>query len=233
MISGDRRWHVYRYKGRDMGSNIVRRLLLVVLPVAALLSAPTSASAQADEEMPPPPPAQQPVYTAPLSQTTQTTYVPQSVAMSGPDEINDFDFSRPVPAGYTIVHRKRLGLLIGGGVTLGVSYMYGALFAAAASDEARYDYNYDGTSDGGGENKMASLWIPVAGPFLQMAKEDSATGRVLLFGLGAAQTTGAIMLYYGLTTKKKVLVRNDFVGSLNITPNVGYGTTGMLVSGRF
>jgi len=213
-----------------MGSNIVRRLLLLVLPVAALLGAPTSASAQAyDEEMPPPQPAVQPVYPAPLSQTTQTTYVPQSVAMSGPDEIEDFDFSRPTPAGYTLVHRARKGLLIGGSVTLGVSYMYGVLFAAAGSDESRYDY--DGT--GGGENKMAALWIPVAGPFLQMAREDSATGKVLLFGLGAAQTTGAIMLYYGLTTKKRVLVRNDFVGSLNITPNVGYGTTGMLVSGRF
>lgn len=213
-----------------MGSNTVRRLLLLVLPVAALLSAPTSASAQDyDEEMPPPPPAVQPVYPAPLSQTTQTTYVPQSVAMSGPDEINDFDFSRPVPAGYTVVKRPRLGLLIGGSVTLGVSYMYGVLFAAAGADESRYDY--DGT--GGGENEMASLWIPVAGPFLQMAQTDSATGKVLLFGLGAAQTTGAIMLYYGLTTKKKVLVRNDFVGSLNVTPNVGDGTTGMLVSGRF
>jgi hypothetical protein len=203
-----------------MGSNIVRRLLLLVLPVAAVLSAPTSASAQDDEEMPPPQPAVQPVYTAPLSQTTQTTYVPQSVAMSGPDEIDDFDFSRPTPAGYTIVNRPRLGMLIGGGVTFGVSYMYGVLFAAAGADESRYEYDYDGTGSSG-ENKMAALWIPVAGPFIQMANEDSATGKVLLFGLGAAQTTGAIMLYYGLTTKKKVLVRNDFVGSLNITPNVG------------
>ena len=86
---------------------------------------------------------------------------------------------------------------------------------------------------GGGENKMASLWIPVVGPFLQMAKEDSATGRVLLFGLGAAQTTGAILLYYGLTTKKRVLVRNDIVGSLMVTPTAGDGTAGMLLSGRF
>ena len=212
------------------GASMVKRLLLLALPVAAFLCAPTIASAQDyDEETPPPPPTVQPVYPAPLSQTTQSTYVPQSVAMSGPDEIDDYDFSRPIPAGYTVVKRPRLGLLIGGGVTLGVSYMYGALFAAAASDASQYDYDSGGESG----NEMAALWIPVAGPFLQMAKEDSATGRVLLFGLGAAQTTGAIMLYYGLTTKKKVLVRNDFVGSLNITPNVGYGTTGMLVSGRF
>ncbi|MBS1124224.1 MAG: hypothetical protein H6Q90_6452, partial [Deltaproteobacteria bacterium] len=78
-----------------MASNTVKRLLLLVLPVAALLSAPTSASADDDEELPPPQPSVQPVYPAPLSQTTQTTYVPQSVALSGPDEIDDFDFSRP------------------------------------------------------------------------------------------------------------------------------------------
>ena len=209
---------------------MVKRLLLLALPVAALLSSPTTASAQdADEEMPPPQPTVQPIYTAPLSQTTQTTFVPQSVAMSGPDEIDDYDFSRPIPAGYTVVKRPRLGMLIGGGVTFGVSYMYGVLFAAEGADSSQYDY--DGT--GNGENKMAALWIPVAGPFIQMANEDSATGKVLLFGLGAAQTTGAIMLYYGLTTKKSVLVRNDFVGSLNITPNVGNGTTGAMVSGRF
>lgn len=207
---------------------MVKRLLLLGLPVAALLITPTPASAQDyDEEMPPPPPTAQPVYTAPLSQTTQTTFVPQSVAMSGPDEIDDYDFSRPIPAGYTVVNRPRLGMLIGGGVTFGVSYMYGVLFAAAGADASQYEY------DGDGQNDMAALWIPVAGPFIQMVNEDSATGKVLLFGLGAAQTTGAIMLYYGLTTKKHVLVRNDFVGSLNITPNVGNGTTGAMVSGRF
>ncbi len=209
---------------------MVKRLLLLALPVAALLGTPTTASAQDyDEEMPPPPPVVQPVYTAPLSQTTQTTYVPQSVAMSGPDEIEDFDFSRPTPAGYTVVHRARKGMLIGGGVTFGVSYMYAVLFAAEGADSSQYDYDGSGQS----ENKMAALWIPVVGPFIQMANEDSATGKVLLVGLGAAEVTGAIMLYYGLTTKKRVLVRNDFVGSLNITPTVGGGTTGAMVSGRF
>ena len=205
-------------------------LLVAVLPFAALMATPSSAIADddyvpvEDENPPPPPPAVLPVYTAPLSQTTQTTYVPQSVAMSGPDEITNFDFERPIPLGYTMVHRKRKGLMIGGGVTLGVSYMYGVLFAAAGSDASQYE---------GGGNEMAALWIPVAGPFLQMAETDSATARVLLFGLGAAQTTGAILLYYGLTTKKRVLVRNDIVGSLNITPMAGDGATGALLSGRF
>ena len=205
--------------------------LFAALPLAALLLAPSSASAQddADQEMPPPPPAVQRVYTAPLSQTTQTTYVPQSVALSGPEEIDETD-GRPIPVGYSAVKRTRLGMLIGGGVTFGVSYMYAVMFAAAGSDEARYD-NYDGTSSG--SNQMAALWIPVAGPFIQMAQENSATGRVLLLGLGAAETVGAVMLYYGLTTKKTVYVRNDLVGSMQVTPMVGDGTTGLVLSGRF
>jgi len=202
---------------------MVKHLLLAILPVAALMAAPTSAFAQDDEEeLPPPQPAVQPVYTAPLSQTTQTTYVPQSVAMSGPEEITDFDYERPVPLGYTMVKRPRKGMLIGGSVSFGVSYGISVLSAAIGED----------ISDNG-QNEAAAMWIPVAGPFLQMAQTDSATLRVFLFGLGAAQTTGAILLYYGLTTKKRVLVRNDIVGSLMVTPTAGDGTAGMLLSGRF
>lgn len=202
---------------------MVKHLLLAVLPVAALAFAPSTAFAQDDEEeLPPPQPAVQPVYTAPLSQTTQTTYVPQSVAMSGPEEITDFDFERPVPLGYTMVKRPRKGMIIGGAVSFGVSYGISVLSAAIGEDISS-----------GGRNEAAAMWIPVAGPFLQMAQTDSATLRVFLFGLGAAQTTGAILLYYGLTTKKRVLVRNDIVGSLMVTPTVGDGTAGMLLSGRF
>jgi len=204
----------------------VKHFALAVVPLAAMLFAPATALADDDdEEMPPMAPAgPTPVYTAPLSQTTQPTYVPQSVALSGPEEIDDYDFSRPTPVGYTVVKRKRLGMLIGGGVTFGVSYGYSLLFAAAGHDEAQY---------GDGKNELASLAIPVVGPFLQMAQTDSATLRVLLAGLGAAQTTGAIMLYLGLTTKKSVLVRNDLVGNMTFTPMAGDGATGMMVSGRF
>jgi hypothetical protein len=204
----------------------IKHLLFSVLPVAALMFAPTSARADDDDDMeeapPPPQPAAVPVYTAPLSQTTQTTYVPQSVAMSGPEEISDFDFERPVPLGYTVVKRTRKGLLIGGAAAFGASYGISILTAAIGEDVS---------SDG--HNEVAALWIPVAGPFLQMANTDSATLRLFLAGLGAAQTTGAILLYYGLTTKKRVLVRNDIVGSMTFTPMAGDGTAGMLLSGQF
>jgi hypothetical protein len=194
------------------------RLLLLALPIVALIHAPGWA-----DDAPPPQPMPLPVYPAPLSQETQSTFVPQSVALSGPEEITDFDSNRPVPVGYTPVQRARKHLIVGGAVTFGVSYGLSAFVAAIGED----------TSRSSGKNEVAALWIPVAGPFVQVAQTDSATGKFFLVGLGGAQLAGALMLYYGMTTTQRVLVRNDLVGSLTVTPMAGNGASGMMLSGRF
>ena len=196
------------------------RLLVIALPLVALLHA----SARADDDPPMPQPQPLPVYPAPLAQTTQSTYVPQSVAMSGPKEITDFDFSRPVPLGYTPIQRTRRHLIVGGAVTFGVTYGLSSFAAAIGEDEAR---------DSGHSNEAGSLWIPVAGAFLQMGQTDSATGRFFFASVGAAQLAGALMLYYGVSSKERVLVRNDLVGSLTIAPLAGNGASGMALAGRF
>ena len=194
------------------------RLLLLALPIVALIRAPGWA-----DDAPPPQPMPLPVYPAPLSQETQSTFVPQSVALSGPEEITDFDSNRPVPVGYTPVQRTRKHLIVGGAVTFGVSYGLSAFAAAIGEDSSRSS----------GKNEIAALWIPVAGPFIQVAQTDSATGKFFLVGLGGAQLAGALMLYYGMTTTQRVLVRNDLVGSLAVTPMAGNGASGMMLSGRF
>lgn len=202
--------------------------LLVALPLVALLSGTALAD---DDDGPPSQQPQQlpapqspvPVYVAPLSQTTQTTYVPQSVALSGPEEIDaDDDNGRRAPLGYTPVDRPRHHMMVGGLVTLSVSYGISAMVAAIGQD-ASYD----------GRNEADAMWIPVAGPFIQMGETDSATARVFLAGLGAAQVTGAVLLYYGLTTTKKVYVRNDLVGSVTLTPTAGNGSSGFALAGTF
>jgi hypothetical protein len=194
------------------------RVLLLALPIVALIHAPAWA-----DDAPPPQPMPLPVYPAPLSQETQSTFVPQSVALSGPEEITDFDSNRPVPVGYTPVQRTRKHLIVGGAVTFGVTYGLSAFAAAIGED----------TSRSSGKNEIAALWIPVAGPFVQLAQTDSATGKFFLVGLGGAQLAGALMLYYGMTTTQRVLVRNDLVGSLAVTPMAGNGASGMMLSGRF
>jgi hypothetical protein len=211
---------------------------LVVSTVAALAAGSGAAWADpGDPGQPPPAPpgavAPPPVgvapvalYPAPLSQTTQTTYVPQSVAMSGPEEItNDVD-GRPAPAGYTAVQRKRKGLLIAGPVLLGSVYLYTAFAAAIGTDLDN--------SSGNSTSNIAPLFVPVAGPFIEMGETSSATLKYLLAMDGAAQVAGAIMLYYGLTSTKTVFVRNDLLYGMTVTPMVGVNnTTGLALSGRF
>jgi hypothetical protein len=203
---------------------VTRTFLLSVVPLATLILASGTARADDDDAPPPPPPPQSPlpIYTAPLSQQTQTTYVPQSVALSGPDEITDVEEGRATPLGYTAVQRTRKGLLIGGGVTLGVSYGISALTASIGED-----------TKGSGQNEVAAMWIPLAGPFIEIGQTDSATARLFLAGLGAAQVAGAVMLYYGLTTTKRVFVRNDLVGNMTITPTAGNGSSGFALTGSF
>ncbi|HET9988060.1 MAG TPA: hypothetical protein VFQ65_06065, partial [Kofleriaceae bacterium] len=150
---------------------------------------------------------------------------PQSVALSGPEEIDDDVEGRPPPAGYTPVHRRRKGLLIAGPIVLGATYGYTALIAAIGTDLDR--------SSGGTGASVAPLFIPVLGPFLEMGETDSYTAKYLLAIDGAGQLAGAIMLYYGLTTTKTVFVRNDLLYSVNITPMAGSHLAGMVLSGRF
>lgn len=208
----------------DMAS--IRHALLAASIVASIATLPTSAWAQSAPgqlpDAPPPPPPGYPVYPAPLSQTTQSTYVPQSVALSGPREIRNFDESRPVPAGYTLVERTPRKLIIGGLITLGVTYGVSAMVAAAGDD-----------SSGSGRSEVAPMWIPVLGPWLTLGNTDSSLAKVLLVNLGAAQTAGALMLVFGLSSKDHVLVRNDLVGSLQVSPMATRGGSGMVLSGRF
>jgi hypothetical protein len=165
------------------------------------------------------------MYTAPLSQTVQPSYVPQSVALSGPEEIDEDIDDRSPPPGYTLVHRRRKGLLIAGPIVLGAVYGYTALIAAVGTDIDK-DTGGDGTS-------VAPLFIPVLGPFLEMGETDSYTARYLLAIDGAAQVAGAVMLYYGLTTTKRVFVRNDMLANMSVVPMVTPETSGLAVFGRF
>jgi len=175
---------------------------LAVAIGASLVAFSAAASARADDDDAPrtPPPATG-VYPAPMSQTTQSTYVPQSVAMSGPREIDAVDEDAP-PAGYRAETRARKGLIIGGAVTFGSLYMISALAAAAGADANR-----------GETNPLAAMWVPGVGPFIQLASTTSSTAKVFLTIDGLAQTSGLVMLVYGLASPKSVFVRNDLAQS--------------------
>ncbi|MCL2724344.1 MAG: hypothetical protein FWD69_07900 [Polyangiaceae bacterium] len=176
-----------------------------------VLAFSTNAHAQASPEPPAPPPSpgvrdgvdvhvdvHAPSSPAPLSQTTQPSYVPQSVAMSGPRVINGYHEGDTIPPGYHPATRMRTGLITAGAVTFGVLYSLSSLAAAISADANTHE-----------SNPLGAMWIPCVGPFIQMARTDSDTGKYFLFLNGAAQTAGLAMLVIGLTVPRTVLVRND------------------------
>jgi len=163
-------------------------------------------------------------YVAPLQQPTQQVYVPQSVALSGPRIIKDYEEGEPVPPGYHPDTRVRTGFVVGGAVTFGVLYLLSVLVGAAITD----------TNRALGEKERGELlYVPVAGPFLQMMNTESSTGNVMLAIDGAGQALGATLLIVGITSPRTVLVRND-LGQVRIMPmKMGQSGGGIGLGGTF
>jgi hypothetical protein len=208
----------------------------LVVAIALLAQAPRLA--QADDDQPPyagppsaPPPGYPPQQGYPQQgypqqgypQPYQAPMPPYGPPVTGPEEITDFDENRPIPAGYTKVSRTRKGLVIAGSVTLGVTYGVTVVVAAIGEDLRK---------TGETTTNFSSLFIPIAGPFLQMRETDNYSSKWLLAHLGLAQAAGALMLVYGMTSPRVLLVRNDQL-SMHVAPMVGPGTSGMMVSGSF
>ncbi len=215
-------------------------LVRVLRPVAlssALLLLSASASAQTAPAAPATPssaPAANGEYVAPLSQTTQPSYVPQSVAMSGPAVMDwDPDSGRQPPAGYHPDTRIRKGLVIAGAVTFGSMYLLTAITAAAINDSntSRYSSDYYGTSTSSAP-PAGLLYIPVVGPFAYLPHAGSQSASVMLVIDGVAQAAGMAMLIGGLAVPKHVLVRND-LAKIELMPLVSPGQSGMGLVGTF
>jgi len=173
----------------------------------------------------PPPSAVAPngEYVAPLEQTTQPTYVPQSVALSGPRVIKDWEDGQPIPYGYHRETRARKGAIIGGALSFGIPYLYSALVASVGSDLAGSN----------GRNAVGDLYLPVFGPFAQMTHSDSATLNFVMLLDGIAQSVGAGLFVYGMASPRPVLVRND-LAMVTVTPmHIGHDGNGVGLVGRF
>ena len=187
------------------------------LTLAALPSVAQAQSATGPEQQQPPQvvvvqPNANGQYPTPLAQQTQPSYVPQSIAMSGPAHM-DWDDERTPPPGYHLETRVRKGLVIAGAVTFGSMYILTALTAAAIND----------TSSG----NAGVLYVPVAGPFMYLGETGSQSGKVILVIDGLAQAAGAAMLITGLAAPKTIAVRND-LAKVNITPVFGPGSVGVV-----
>jgi hypothetical protein len=200
------------------------------LTAAFVVSSLAASQARADGPLPPsqPPPASARApngeYVTPLQQQTQAVYVPQSVALSGPRVITDYEEGEPIPAGYHADTRVRRGLVVGGAITFGIMYLFSVLGGSVMNDASQ---------SSGSAERGDFLFVPVAGPFLQMTKTESSTGNVTLAIDGIAQAAGATMLIVGITSPRTVLVRND-LAEVRVTPmQVGQRGSGVGLVGSF
>jgi hypothetical protein len=178
---------------------------------------------------PPPAPAPSGYYppTSPGSPPQPYSYPTATFApLDDRPNILDYDSSKPIPPGYTVEKRLRKGLLISGGVTLGLGYLFSLVWADAAEQE---------TANGGHDPRVNAtlLYIPILGPWIAIptahngcgdvsCKDDRRNAITGLVLLGTAQAVGATLLAFGFVPSKR-LVRSD----LTVTPvfmgQSGYG----------
>jgi len=112
----------------------------------------------------------------------------------------------PIPPGYEITTRPRRGLIIGGAVTFGTTWLLSVLVASAAD-------SLDGT------NSLWPLYIPVVGPFVTIGTTDSEGPATLFLVLdGVAQAGGLAMFIAGFAAPETRLERKKEDFSINVTP---------------
>lgn len=143
------------------------------------------------------------------------------VVLSGPPRLVDWEPGEPIPAGYHPITRKRTGLVVGGAVTFGATYLFTALGGAIASDT--------------GSDRAALLMIPVVGPFAMVGDGSGATGSFGLVLNGLTQAAGVTMFALGFALPKTVLVRDD-LAKVEVSPvpmSFGPQSGGVGLVGRF
>ncbi len=200
----------------------------LVCAIAVVLAAP-QALAQGAPTLSPPPDAPESArapngeYVAPMQQTTQPSYVPQSVGLSGPRALAYADGDH-IPLGYHLESRRRSALLGSGAAVLGALWLVSVLSASLSADLTR----------GRESNPLAGLYAPVLGPFIALGDNTngSALGSTVLVLNGLGQTAGAAMLVAGLFLPKKVLVRND-LAQIQFAPTVGPHGSGLSLRATF
>jgi hypothetical protein len=111
----------------------------------------------------------------------------------------------PIPPGYEISSRPRRGLIIGGAVTLGTTWLLSVLTASFVDSFGR-------------TNPLWPLYIPVVGPFIAIGTAESeGAGTAYLVIDGIAQAGGLAMIIAGFAAAETRLERKDDF-SFHVTP---------------
>ena len=226
------------------GEAVVTRRTSLFLGVSlAVLGSANMASAQ--EGMPPPPPPPSPVSAGPAAQPIPPPPAPPTAApvnatpgqtsplgapgypppgypqamFFGPSRL-PYNENDPVPPGYEIQTRTRMGMAKAGIAIFAPSYALSALFGAT----------YLGNESGQAREYVPML-IPVIGPFVTMGTSDSSGGNLFLLLDGVGQLTGAALFLAGMLSDEKYLARQT--GGLNLRPEVFIGPKSVAMRWEF
>jgi hypothetical protein len=127
-------------------------------------------------------------------------YYPQPAYSTAP-AILDYEDGDPVPPGYHKSSHARKGLVIGGSVLFGTTYLL--TLSVAGIGQLVNDVYPKGSKDFG------PLLIPVAGPFVGLATTQPSSGGAFgLALLGLMQAGGVAMFIAGFAAPKTRLVRD-------------------------
>jgi hypothetical protein len=151
----------------------------------------------------------------PLPSSPPPRYV--LAAEDGPRVITRWHDGEPIPPGYHPTQRTRTGAIIGGAVTLGSLYLLNAFVAAVWTDAAKATHE---------SNPVTGLFVPVLGPFITIPQSSSATADFFLILDGIGQTTGAILLVWGLTSPQTVLMRDGYAKPWILPRPMVFGKSG-------
>jgi hypothetical protein len=125
----------------------------------------------------------------------------------------------------TQVHRARRGLVTGGAITFGVSWGLAATISLLLNDSS---------CTGSCRDSASYLWIPIAGPLVVAARDDSSDGDSIFVLWSAAQAAGAAMLIVGLVGHDVMEYRYARSGpSLQLAPLFARNASGMALTARW
>jgi hypothetical protein len=169
---------------------------------------------------------------APLATSVMPPY---AITPHGPDHL-EWSEGMAIPPGYKKGTKVRKGLVIGGAITFGASWLLSIAAATALIDEEENNssYTYDEGRDQNGtyyrsrhsddDNDFpdaAPLYIPLVGPFIAihtLGAEDNEAAALAFDGV--VQLAGFGMFVAGLAAKKTVLVRDHKV-DIAVAPGPG------------
>ena len=196
----------------------------------------TLASAMALAQAASAPPAVQPTAAAPAEASPGNAAPPAGAYPASAPPPQGYYYPPPspmpppayvLPGPQPMVHAVNKGLVIGGSITFGVSWGLALLATAVASDAHN-------CTDCGKVSHV--LWIPVAGPVIADAVDDSSSSfeHVFLGGWSLVQAAGIAMFIVGLVGHDVPAYQAKAEPvQLHLVPSVGRNRTGLALAGNF